>query len=133
MKAAFYTFGCKVNQYETQALIGAFLADGFQIGGMQEACDVYVVNSCTVTAEGDAKVRKLLRRLRREHPQALLALTGCYAQAFPDIAALVPEADVITGARAGCPPGARGTDTCGGCYPPCPGRSVRTHAGGRLP
>ncbi len=99
MKAAFYTFGCKVNQYETQALIGAFLADGFQIGGMQEACDVYVVNSCTVTAEGDAKVRKLLRRLRREHPQALLALTGCYAQAFPDIAALVPEADVITGAR----------------------------------
>lgn len=97
MKAAFYTFGCKVNQYETQSLIGAFSAAGFTIGGIHEACDVYVVNSCTVTAEGDSKVRKLLRRLRREHPDALLALTGCYAQAFSDIAALVPEADVITG------------------------------------
>lgn len=99
MKAAFYTFGCKVNQYETQSLMADFLKDGFELGTLDEDCDVYVVNSCTVTAEGDAKVRKLFRRLRREHPGALLALTGCYAQAFEEIAMLVPEADVITGAR----------------------------------
>lgn len=97
MKVAFYTFGCKVNQYETQSLIGQFEAAGFSVCAPGEACEVYVVNSCTVTGEGDNKVRKLMRRLRREHPDALLALCGCYAQAFPDIAALVPEADVITG------------------------------------
>ena len=98
MKAAFYTFGCKVNQYETQSLIGQFAAAGFSVRPMEENCDVYVVNSCTVTGEGDNKVRKLMRRLRREHPASLLVLCGCYAQAFPDVAALVPEADVITGA-----------------------------------
>ncbi len=101
VRAAFYTFGCKVNQYETRCLMDAFSAAGYEVFAgakvQQGECDVYIVNSCTVTAEGDAKVRKLLRRLRREHPGALLALTGCYAQAFSEIASLVPEADVITG------------------------------------
>lgn len=97
MKAAFFTFGCKVNQYETQSLMAAFQAAGFEIADGREDCEAYVVNSCTVTSEGDSKVRKLLRRLRREHPYAVLALTGCYAQAFPGIEKLVPQADVITG------------------------------------
>lgn len=99
MKAAFFTFGCKVNQYETQALIALFEKSGFQTAAAGEACDVYIVNSCTVTGEGDNKTRKLLRRLRREHPHAVLALTGCYAQAVPNVASLVPEADVITGSK----------------------------------
>ena len=101
MRAAFYTFGCKVNQYETRCLMDAFSAAGHEVcagaAAQEGECDAYIVNSCTVTAEGDAKVRKLFRRLRREHPGALLALTGCYAQAFAEIASLVPEADVITG------------------------------------
>lgn len=99
MRAAFYTFGCKVNQYETQCLMDAFSAAGHAVFSGEAAgeCDAYIVNSCTVTAQGDSKAKKLLRRLRREHPDALLVLTGCYAQATPDIAALVPEADVITG------------------------------------
>ena len=100
MKIAFYTLGCKVNQYETQVLSQLFAARGWEVldfsfDGGWDAC---VVNSCTVTAEGDRKTRQLLRRLRREHPEAALALTGCFPQAFPEEAAALP-ADVITGSR----------------------------------
>jgi threonylcarbamoyladenosine tRNA methylthiotransferase MtaB len=100
MKITFYTLGCKVNQYETQVLSQLFAARGWEVldfsfDGGWDAC---VVNSCTVTAEGDRKTRQLLRRLRREHPDAALALTGCFPQAFPEEAAALP-ADVITGSR----------------------------------
>ena len=100
MKVAFYTLGCKVNQYETQVMREQFAARGWEVldfsfDGGWDAC---VVNSCTVTAEGDRKTRQLLRRLRREHPEAALALTGCFPQAFPEEAAALP-ADVVTGNR----------------------------------
>lgn len=99
MKAAFYTLGCKVNQNETGALEAMFKAAGYSIVPPTEKADVYVVNSCTVTAGGDAKSRQWLRRARRENPMAVTVLTGCFPQAFPD-EALVPEADVITGTAA---------------------------------
>ena len=97
----FHTLGCKVNQYETQALAQLFLARGYYLLEDCEAADpdVVVVNSCTVTAQGDRKCRQLLRRLRREHPQAALCLTGCYPQAYPAIAREMPELDVVTGSR----------------------------------
>ena len=100
MRVAFYTLGCKVNQYETEVLSARFAAEGFDVvPGHAPGCDVYVVGSCTVTAEGDRKTRQAVRRFRRENPGAIVVLTGCYPQAFPREAAAVQEADIITGAR----------------------------------
>lgn len=101
MKISFYTFGCKVNQYETQALRHQLTAQGWDVVDFAHdaAWDAVVVNSCTVTAEGDRKTRQLLHRLRREHPGAVICLTGCFPQAFPEEAAAMTEADVITGSR----------------------------------
>ncbi len=101
MKIAFYTFGCKVNQYETQALRQQFAARGWEVLDFSHNTpwDAVVVNSCTVTAEGDRKTRQFLRRLRREHPEGVICLTGCFPQAFPEEAAALLEADVITGSR----------------------------------
>ena len=97
MRAAFYTLGCKVNQYETQILQQYFSADGFDIVEPEDEADVYIVNSCTVTASGDKKSRQALRRFKRNNPTAVTVLTGCFPQAFPDAAEKIPEADVITG------------------------------------
>ena len=80
MKFSFYTLGCKVNQYETQAMEQLLVSRGHTIGAFQEECDGYVVNTCSVTATADKKSRAILRRCRREHPEATLAVCGCYAQ-----------------------------------------------------
>lgn len=98
MKAAFFTLGCKVNQYETQIMEQAFKKAGFEIVDPESEADVYVINSCTVTGVGDKKSRQMLRHFRRKNPNAVIALTGCYPQAFPEEAASLMEADVITGA-----------------------------------
>ena len=100
MKASFYTLGCKVNQNETGALQQLFFENGFEIVGPDDAADVYLVNSCTVTSGGDKKSRQWLRRCKRENPGAVTILTGCYPQAFPEEAAAVLEADVVTGTSA---------------------------------
>ncbi len=99
MKAAFFTLGCKVNQYETQILEQLFSAEGFEIVPPEQPADVYIINSCTVTASGDKKSRQVLRRFKRQNPNAVAVLTGCFPQAFPDAAEKIPEADVITGTR----------------------------------
>ena len=104
MKAAFYTLGCKVNQYESQIMAQQFAQAGFETAGWEEPAQVYVLNSCTVTAQGDKKARQLLHRVRRQHPGALTVLCGCFPQAFPRQAAAVAEADVVAGtARAALP------------------------------
>lgn len=97
MRIAFTTLGCKVNQYETEILKELFQARGYEIVPPQGEADVYVLNSCTVTASGDKKTRQLLRRMGRQNPAALLCLTGCLPQAYPDAAGALPEAHVITG------------------------------------
>lgn len=98
MKAAFFTLGCKVNQYETESIAEQFGKEGFDIVDSSENADVYVINSCTVTAMGDQKTRQALHRFRRLHPEAVIAVTGCMPQASPDgIEEILPEADVITG------------------------------------
>lgn len=99
MKVAFYTLGCKVNQNETGALEQLFCDNGFSLAAPDEEADVYIVNSCTVTSGGDKKSRQWLRRAKRQNPDAITVLTGCYPQAFPDEAALATEADVITGSK----------------------------------
>ena len=97
MRVTFYTLGCKVNQTETGALAQLFEENGYTVVPNEETADVYVVNSCTVTNFGDQKSRKWLRRAKRENPGAVTVLTGCYPQAFPEEAAAIAAADVITG------------------------------------
>lgn len=101
MKAIFYTLGCKVNQYETQAMREMMQSAGYDTeectAAHSDACDVVVINSCTVTGESDRKLRQLLRRCRREHPCATIVLTGCMPQAFPDAADKLVEADIVLG------------------------------------
>lgn len=80
MKFGFYTLGCKVNQYETQAMEQLFREKGHQIGSFEESCDGYILNTCSVTAVADRKNRTVLRRCRRENPEAVLGVCGCYAQ-----------------------------------------------------
>ena len=97
MKAKIITLGCKVNQYESEAMLEALLAGGFQEARSGEEADVVVVNSCTVTATSDQKVRQTLRRAKRDNPGAVMVLTGCMPQAFPEEAASLLEADVVLG------------------------------------
>ena len=80
MKFGFYTLGCKVNQYETQAMEQLLVAKGHSIGSFSEVCDGYIINTCSVTAVADRKNRTVIRRCRRENPQAIVAVCGCYAQ-----------------------------------------------------
>ena len=84
MKFAFYTLGCKTNQYETQAMEHLLLEKGHEIGSFEEACDGYVINTCSVTAVADKKNRAVIRRCRRDNPQAVIAVCGCYSQHDPD-------------------------------------------------
>ena len=80
MKFTCYTLGCKVNQYETQAMERQLTALGHTLCPNDAACDAYIINTCTVTAVADRKNRTLIRRLRREHPEAVIGVCGCYAQ-----------------------------------------------------
>ena len=82
--AAFHTLGCKVNQYDTQAMLEKFRAAGYEIVPFDADADVYVINTCTVTGTGDKKSLQLARRLRREHPASALILAGCLAQRKPE-------------------------------------------------
>ena len=96
MKFAFYTLGCKVNQYETQAMEQLLLQKGHEIGAFSDKCDGYIVNTCSVTAIADRKNRTVIRRARRDNPEAVLGVCGCYSQHDP--AALRElDADVIGG------------------------------------
>ena len=99
MKIAFYTLGCKVNQYESQAMSEAMARHGFEAVAPEEDADVYVINSCTVTAESDRKTRQTVRRFKRAHPESIVVLTGCMPQAFPDDAAELEQADIVIGNR----------------------------------
>ncbi len=80
MKFAFYTLGCKTNQYETQAMERLLTDMGHEIGHFEEDCQGYVVNTCSVTAVADKKNRAVIRRCRKNHPNAILAVCGCYSQ-----------------------------------------------------
>ena len=80
MKFAFYTLGCKTNQYETQAMERILTQMGHEIGTFDEACHGYVINTCSVTAVADKKNRAIIRRTRRENPEAIIAVCGCYTQ-----------------------------------------------------
>lgn len=102
MKIAFFTLGCKVNQYESQEIICRLKNKGYTIVDTKEEADIYVVNSCTVTAESSRKTRQALRKFRNEHPNAVVVLTGCYTQAFSEETSAFEEADIVLGNKTNC-------------------------------
>ena len=99
MKVSVITLGCKVNQYESQAMLNQLIQGGFQASQPQEAADVVLINSCTVTATSDHKVRQTLHKARRNHPDSVIVLTGCMPQAFPEEAEELSDADIVLGNR----------------------------------
>ena len=84
MKFAFYTLGCKTNQYETQAMERFVTQRGHEIGAFDQPCDAYVINTCSVTAVADKKNRAVIRRCRRDNPNAVIGVCGCYSQHAPE-------------------------------------------------
>ena len=92
----FYTLGCKVNQYESQAMRETLLKNGFLPSDNSNA-DIIIVNSCTVTAESDRKTRQAVRRFRKNNPDAIIVVTGCMTQASPESARSLGSADIIIG------------------------------------
>ena len=93
---AFHTFGCKVNQYETEELRAQLRLGGFQIVSMEQPADVVIINSCSVTADADSSCRQLVRKVLREQPETRVVVTGCYAERAPDeLRALSPRIDVF--------------------------------------
>ncbi len=99
MQVAYFTLGCKVNQYETEAIRELLETAGYQTCDPEDTPDIILINSCTVTAESDRKTRQLTRKYKGKYPTACLILIGCMVQAFPDAAEALPEADVILGNR----------------------------------
>lgn len=97
MKIAFYTLGCKVNQYETQALKEKFLQRGYEIVKEEDFADVYVINTCTVTGLSDRKSRQYIRRVKRINPQSITAVIGCYAQVSPEEAKNIEGVNIVAG------------------------------------
>ena len=93
---ALYTLGCKVSQYETEAVAERFEERGFTIVSHTEPADIYVINTCTVTAESDRKSRQVIRRMRAKNPEAVVAVMGCYSQRAPGEVAAV-GADIVVG------------------------------------
>lgn len=100
MKVYFTTFGCKVNQYETQEMSELLVKAGFTITASPTLADIIIVNSCTVTAEGVRKVRQTVRKLKKNNENAVMVLTGCASQAEPDVIMNdLPEIDILMGNR----------------------------------
>ena len=92
-----YTLGCKVNQYESEAIAERFAANGFRVAPHTAACDVYVINTCTVTAESDRKSKQFIRRAIKQNPRAYILVTGCLSQTAPETVAALEGVDYVCG------------------------------------
>jgi threonylcarbamoyladenosine tRNA methylthiotransferase MtaB len=100
MRIGFHTFGCKLNQFETEALAYRFHREGFQVAAAREEAEIYIVNTCTVTARADHKARAMIRGIAARHPAAPIVVTGCAAQLDPDaLGALAPNVIVVPQSR----------------------------------
>lgn len=97
IKVAFHTLGCKVNQYETEAMKEAFIEKGASVVSEEDFADVYIVNTCTVTNIADRKSRQYIRRMKGINPKALVVVTGCYAQVASEEVAALDEVDLVIG------------------------------------
>lgn len=99
MKVAFSTLGCRVNQYETEAMAEKFIREGYTVVDSSEIADVYVINTCTVTNTGDKKSRQIISKSRRLNPNAIIAVVGCYSQMSPNEVSAIEGVDVVLGTR----------------------------------
>lgn len=99
MKVAFSTLGCRVNQYESEAMTEKFIREGYEVVSYEEFSDVYVINTCTVTNMGDKKSRQMISRARRQNPEAVIAVVGCYSQIAPNEVSNIEGVDVVLGTR----------------------------------
>ena len=98
-KVAFHTLGCKVNHYETEAIWQLFKEAGYERTDFDHQSDVYVINTCTVTNSGDKKSRQVIRRAVRKNPDAVICVTGCYAQTSPAEIMAIPGVDIVVGTQ----------------------------------
>ena len=96
---AFYTLGCKVNFYDTEAIWQLFKNEGYEQSDFESTADVYVINTCTVTNTGDKKSRQIIRRAVRRNPDAIIAVTGCYAQTSPAEIMAIQGVDLVVGTQ----------------------------------
>lgn len=96
---AFHTLGCKVNHYETEAIWQLFKEQGYDRNEFEQQADVYVINTCTVTNTGDKKSRQVIRRAIRQNPDAVICVTGCYAQTSPAEIMAIPGVDIVVGTQ----------------------------------
>lgn len=96
---AFHTLGCKVNFYDTEAIWQLFKNEGYEQVDFENTADVYVINTCTVTNTGDKKSRQMIRRAIRRNPEAIVAVTGCYAQTSPAEIMAIPGVDMVIGTQ----------------------------------
>ncbi|MBR4721318.1 MAG: tRNA (N(6)-L-threonylcarbamoyladenosine(37)-C(2))-methylthiotransferase MtaB [Clostridia bacterium] len=98
-KVAFYTLGCKVNQYETEAMAELFEKSGYTVCDFDEFADIYVINTCTVTSMSDRKSRQIIRRAKKMNENAYIIVTGCYAQVAQDEVAKIEGVNLVLGAK----------------------------------
>ncbi len=98
-RIAFYTLGCKVNQFDTEAMRELFARAGYETVDFSQEADVYLVNTCTVTATGDQKSRQMISRAHSRNPQAQIIVTGCYAQRAPQEIASLPGVSLVMGSQ----------------------------------
>ncbi|RDU35427.1 tRNA (N(6)-L-threonylcarbamoyladenosine(37)-C(2))-methylthiotransferase MtaB [Neobacillus piezotolerans] len=96
---AFHTLGCKVNHYETEAIWQLFKQEGYERVEFESSSDVYIINTCTVTNTGDKKSRQVIRRAIRKNPDAVICVTGCYAQTSPAEIMAIPGVDIVVGTQ----------------------------------
>jgi len=97
MNVALYTLGCKVNTYESEALQNMFVEEGFNIVDFHDFADVYIINTCTVTNQSDAKSRKTIRQAVKRNPDAIVAVMGCYSQVDSETVAAIDGVDIVIG------------------------------------
>ena len=95
--AAFYTLGCKVNQYDSEAMMDLFKKRGYKLVDFEDKADIYIINSCTVTNSAASKSRKYARRAKRRNPEATVVMVGCYSQVSPEEIEQITEIDMILG------------------------------------
>ena len=96
---SFCTLGCKVNQYETEAMLTLFKGRGYETKSFDEVCDIYIINTCVVTSEAERKSRQMIGRAKKKNADALVVVVGCYSQMAPDKVSTLGYADIIIGTK----------------------------------
>ncbi|MBF0206989.1 MAG: tRNA (N(6)-L-threonylcarbamoyladenosine(37)-C(2))-methylthiotransferase MtaB, partial [Oligoflexia bacterium] len=97
MKVSFYTLGCKLNTSETGSIIEKFIEKGYQVVAFEDCADIVYINTCTVTSKADSTCRNIIRRARKYSPNAIIAVTGCYAQLSSEKLQSMLEVDIVLG------------------------------------